>query len=274
MTNKIVIFLIVVIILLTGIILFVSQGVDFNVFESRTEEKETPADEKEEKENGDEIATVEITDTLEDARDGEEYKTVKIGDRWWFAEDLRHECDNYIETETSGGIMPDIKEEYEGEWISTPYNKCIRDMASDYNIVYYQVSILSDDLCPEGWSIPTDEDWKELEAEVGMNFSDTEDEGWRGVDEGDRLKKSDEPFWCHKDIRGEENPKCGVSEFNALPNGYWEESSFYGKGMIGYWWSSSLSGEDSYWVRHLSEDPRVKRKQGHHYNAFAIRCVK
>lgn len=43
---------------------------------------------------------------------------------------------------------------------------------------------------PQGWELPTDEDWKELEQTLGMQKSETDRmEEWRGGNEGTLLKK-------------------------------------------------------------------------------------
>ncbi len=44
---------------------------------------------------------------------------------------------------------------------------------------------------PEGWRLPTDDDWKSLEKTLGMDISEINKlEEWRGVNEGDLLKDS------------------------------------------------------------------------------------
>lgn len=35
------------------------------------------------------------------------------------------------------------------------------------------------DQCPDGWRLPTDEDWKQLELALGMSSKDVDQEGWR-----------------------------------------------------------------------------------------------
>lgn len=35
------------------------------------------------------------------------------------------------------------------------------------------------DLCPNGWRLPTDNDWKQLEMALGMSQSEADKEGWR-----------------------------------------------------------------------------------------------
>ena len=35
-------------------------------------------------------------------------------------------------------------------------------------------------LCPDGWRLPTDEDWKNLERALGMSQADANQKGWRG----------------------------------------------------------------------------------------------
>ncbi len=34
--------------------------------------------------------------------------------------------------------------------------------------------------CPEGWRLPTDDDWQKLERQLGMSQGEAESRGWRG----------------------------------------------------------------------------------------------
>ena len=42
---------------------------------------------------------------------------------------------------------------------------------------------------PEGWRLPTDEDWKKLERAMGMSQGDADATGFRGTEEGDVYKR-------------------------------------------------------------------------------------
>ena len=43
-------------------------------------------------------------------------------------------------------------------------------------------------LCPTGWSVPSDDDWKTLEVFIGMSPADADGTGLRGTNEGFKLK--------------------------------------------------------------------------------------
>ena len=125
-------------------------------------------------------------------------------------------------------------------------------------------------LCPSGWHIPTDDEWKELEMELGMSQIEADAEGHRGTNEGDKLKDV-EADWC------DSSTDCGISGFNALPTGYRGAlGSLFVVGWIGDWWSSS-SDDSSAWRRFMSKysvKASVGRDTGSSWTyGYSVRCV-
>ncbi len=45
-------------------------------------------------------------------------------------------------------------------------------------------------ICPDGWHLPTDEEFKTMEMALGMSQSEADNTGWRGTDEGSKLKEA------------------------------------------------------------------------------------
>lgn len=43
--------------------------------------------------------------------------------------------------------------------------------------------------------MPSDDEWKELEMYLGMSQADADSEGWRGTDEGGKLKETGTTHW-------------------------------------------------------------------------------
>ncbi len=43
-------------------------------------------------------------------------------------------------------------------------------------------------ICPTGWHLPTDSEWKTLEMALGMTQVQADLTGWRGTDQGTQLK--------------------------------------------------------------------------------------
>ena len=195
---------------------------------------------------------------------GYDYSTVEIGDQCWFAEDLRYDDGCSGNTWNS----------------SAPFNACddAIDGTTDYGNFLYQwgaamdgsVEEYAQGLCPDGWFIPTDEIWKELEGYVdstyGIGHSQWDGTSYRGDDAGDQLKDPDEG-WCNAS-------PCGETGWDALPGGYRNTSgSIYLVGSYGYWWSSSVDG-DSAWSRGLdSSNSGVDRYSVSQAYGFSVRCV-
>ena len=193
---------------------------------------------------------------LTDARDGQSYKTKKIGDQWWMAENLNYET------------------------LTASY--CYYDLPSNCNIygrLYSDPAIVY--ACPDGWHLPTDEEWKEMERFLGMSESDVNNSG----DERDTGSVGDKL----KSVSGWELGHNGTNEsgFDALPGGFWWSyytnmntyliEGYDGLGFNATFWSSTrgnLPGPNRQWVRRLYPNEVVGREQWLISWRASIRCVK
>jgi uncharacterized protein (TIGR02145 family) len=184
--------------------------------------------------------------TFTDTRDNQDYKWVKIGNQIWMAENL-----NY-------------KTAY-GSW-------CYDDKESNCNIYgrLYNWETAKQ-VCPDGWHLPTDEEWKELERYLGMSEKENEKKGIRGTDEGGKLKETGLTHWMAPNTDA-----TNESGFTALPGGYHLASgAFHSIGSYGLWWSSSESNAKNAWRRLLSFDySTVLRNDLSKEFGFSVRCVR
>lgn len=178
------------------------------------------------------------------------YPTTIVGGRRWMAENLRTSRYSngdpipFVPTATQWGGL-DM-----GAW-------CYYDGDAGYDTFHgklYNWDAASDsrNVCPLGWHVPTDEDWQELEAAVGVDSAQLNSTGPRGVagNAGGQLKSMD--MW--------NAPNQGATdsyEFDALPGGLrFEPGGFGQSGTKGYWWSSTELDSLQAWQRSLSNDNR------------------
>ena len=97
-------------------------------------------------------------------------------------------------------------------------------------------------ICPAGWYVPTDLEWRQLEMAYGMTATQANTDGaWRGYDEGTRLKSG------------------GNSGFNATLSGYDATSNI---NTVGYYWTST---------RHTSSTSYAFYRYFHKSNATIYR---
>ena len=133
--------------------------------------------------------------TFTDSRDGQEYKTVQIGVQVWMAENLNYLTDN--------------------SWCygNDPTN-CIT-----YGRLYDWETALN--VCPEGWHLPTDAEWKGLTYNLGGEEV-----------AGDNLKEAGLAHW-ESSNEGATNSIC----FTGLPGGSRFSPGYFDfLGHYGYWW--------------------------------------
>ena len=203
--------------------------------------------------------------------DGNVYQTVKIGNQWWMAENLK------VTHYRNGEAIPNVT--VDTEWINLRTGAyCSYDNA-DSNIAFYGLLYnwfaIADirKIAPEGWHVPRDAEWKELEKYLGMGQSDADALGWRGTNEGGKLKERGTLHWL--------SPNTGATNttgFTGLPGGY-----RYGGtgefldlgGLGGAWWSTSAYGASSAWFRSLSYHfVQVYRLYSNWKSGLSVRCVR
>lgn len=211
------------------------------------------------------------------AYQGYEYATVLIGDQCWFAENLRstqytngdsiaNSLSNLEWQTTSSGAIAVYGEN--DTCLSSVNAPCDADQALlEYGRLYNGYAVTDERLlCPVGWHVPTDQEWKDLEVFLGMSEVAADSVEFRGTDEGNQLKS----------MTGWYDGGNGSNEvgFSALPGGYREALVFGYPLEYGVWWSSSVVGEEA-WGRSISAyDARVNRGLGFLWYGFSVRCLK
>jgi uncharacterized protein (TIGR02145 family) len=204
--------------------------------------------------------------------DGYPYSTVKIGSQCWFNENLR--TTRYRGGDAIPGDLSDSEWTSATEGAQTVYgegwsevyagSEDESDNLATYGRLYNWYAVNdSRGLCPAGWHVPSDAEWKELEMALGMTQAQANEEGFRGDDIGAQLKM---PSWGGTNSSG----------FSALPGGARSSGNGYfdGQGDYGFWWSSSPNGTYA-WSRYLnSGSSSVSRDYANSRLGFSVRCVR
>jgi uncharacterized protein (TIGR02145 family) len=201
--------------------------------------------------------------------DGNVYKIVKIGNQWWMAENLK------VTHYRNGEAIPNVTDDTQwsnlitGAWCN--YNNDDANTTTYGRLYNWYAVNDSRIIAPSGWHVPTDEEWKELEMYLGMSQSEADNTGWRGTDEGAKMKESGTTHW--------NSPNTGAtneSGFTALPGGYrYYGGTFYSMCLYAGFWSSTGSGSDSAWYRYLNySGSDVYRSSYDKQDGFSVRCIR
>ncbi|MEP0987293.1 fibrobacter succinogenes major paralogous domain-containing protein [Ekhidna sp.] len=166
--------------------------------------------------------------------DGNQYEVIQLSSVNWMAENLKVTHDRegdeilyYIPNGDSGNI-------------------------ETYGLLYdFEIACK---VCPEGWRLPTNEEWETLfdfsENNNASNFKDTR-------------------FW-------DEEKNTNSTQFSARPTGIGnnqEHPNNFGDNTL--FWSSSKEQEHFIWTYILEKGKNTIRKASQHPTyAFSVRCVK
>jgi uncharacterized protein (TIGR02145 family) len=194
------------------------------------------------------------------------YKTVTIGNQIWMAENLKTTLFN------DGKPIPQVKGTAEWENLKTPaycwYDNDRTTYRETYGALYNWYAVNTGKLCPTGWHVPSDAEWKTLTLFLGDSIS------WTKEVSGIKLKEAGNAHWAFNDSIASTN-EYG---FTALPGGTRTiYGVFFGIGYEGRWWSST---EDEY-----NKDDAKNREMRYEYGSvteiqqykqfgMSVRCIK
>ncbi|TVQ10337.1 MAG: hypothetical protein EA361_14140 [Bacteroidetes bacterium] len=191
------------------------------------------------------------------------YKTIKIGEQIWMAENLA--TTKYHD----GTPIRNVTANTEWSNLTTAaYCWYENDNESNYGILYNWYVFETRNVCPTGWHVPADYEWRTLEMHLGMSYEESIQFGSRGTDEGSKLKSTN--GWQ------EDGNGTNESGFTALPGGYrGTDGSFYNAGGWCYLWSRTETNSLGAWNRLLYHyGDKVNRNNIHKENGFSVRCLK
>ncbi|HQK70472.1 MAG TPA: FISUMP domain-containing protein [Bacteroidales bacterium] len=192
------------------------------------------------------------------------YSTVTIGSQVWMAENLRTTRYN------DNSLIPNVKESSNWINLSTPAYCWFGNDANkaDWGALYNWFTVQTGRLCPTGWHVPTDDDFKTLELYLNLSPEQVGSWYWRGTDQGSRLKSTS--GWDE----GENGTNS--SGFSALPYGYRfaGNGDFNGLGILTYWWSSDYYDEYAIYRRIDGNESGIYRYATSKKGGKYVRCIK
>lgn len=217
--------------------------------------------------------------------DKQSYPIVKIGDQWWMAENLA-----YLPKVSPPSVGSDTaKVYYVYNYFGTDINKAKGTTFYDiYGVLYNWSAAMNNPIltipnefpvegvCPYGWHIPGDAEWKEL-----LNYLKNNGYGYEG--NGEDIAKSLASACCwnvnpYPGTPGNEYFSNNKSGFSGLPGGRRDiNGSFYDVKMLGHWWSWNEYLTNFNWAITISDggpyyinygDANVKDF------GFSVRCIK
>lgn len=163
----------------------------------------------------------------------QKYRTTKVGSQVWLAQNLNFDPKN------DDGVC------YNDSTIN-----CIK-----YGRLYsWNTAKL---VCPKGWHLPSDDEWKQLEKSAGMPLNEVDEESGRGETSwgegvGIRLM-ADSTEWERQRGSDQYSESSDVYGFTALGGGVYSTHTLEYKDLnrIGYWWTSSAYNSNNAWMRSM-----------------------
>lgn len=199
--------------------------------------------------------------------DGNEYPIVRIGSQQWLGANLRTRHFNdgtaisYLEDQDAWAACENSEEAACCVYGNDPAN------GERYGLLYNWHAIHTGKLCPEGWHVPSVDEWEILNSSVGGETGEA----------GAVLKAVS--GWC--DTWGDSKPEYqGTDEygFTALPGGARKDNGFETLGSKATWWTTNTTAVSSLSALYARLDATDQvlstRSSWGKETGCSVRCVK
>ncbi|HLF36112.1 MAG TPA: fibrobacter succinogenes major paralogous domain-containing protein [Cyclobacteriaceae bacterium] len=190
--------------------------------------------------------------------DGISYNTVKIGDQLWMSENLKTTKYN------DGTPIPLVTDNTAWSNLKTPgycwYNNDDGTFKNTYGALYNWYAVDTDKLCPAGWHIPTNDEWRTMINFIGDSSI-----------AGNKMKEVGTIHWTSPNTDA-----TNESGFTALPGGARYYNGYFADiGNFGYWWTTTEIDSTSALIRLLyCSSPGIYTDRYDKWDGYSVRCLK
>jgi uncharacterized protein (TIGR02145 family) len=192
--------------------------------------------------------------------DGNIYNSTTIGSQVWMASNLK--TTKYKD----GTVIPLVTSTTAWANLKTPGYCWYNNDATNKNIygaMYNWYTVKTGNLCPTGWHVPSDAEWKTtLATHIGSTKVD-----------GGKMKETGTSHWLSPNVGATNETK-----FTALPGGYRSQlnSTFWDIKSYGYWWTSTeyITWETAFHWYMGYNDIDVHSGADAEGSGLSVRCVK
>ena len=200
--------------------------------------------------------------------EGQVYNTIQIFSQCWLKENLN------VGTMIQGSENMADNDTIEKYCYNNDPDSCTKygGLYQWYEMMQYTTQQGAQGICPQGWHLPTDEEWKILEGTVdsqyGVGDPEWDGDDLRGYDAGKNLKTTS--GWYSN---GNGTDLFG---FSGLPGGLrYGYCYFDGVGSYGYWWTSTELNYYYAWSRILDYCyPDLYRYHSFKIFGYSVRCLR
>jgi uncharacterized protein (TIGR02145 family) len=202
--------------------------------------------------------------------EGQVYNTIQVFSQCWLKENLN-----------VGGMIPGTMEQLNNGTIEKYCYNNEPDSCTKYGGLYqwdemmqYTTQQGARGICPPGWHLPTDEEWKVLEGSVDSQYGIGDPEwdlygDYRGYDAGTNMKAAS--GWY------DGGNGTDLFDFSAIPGGTrFYDGNFQDIETYGGWWPSTEYGAEFAWYRYLWYDSQGMglNTVGYKKLGFSVRCLR
>lgn len=198
------------------------------------------------------------------------YHTIRIGSQCWLRENLDIGDPIAVnQDQLDNGIIEKYCQNLNDGWPCGVYG----GLYQWDEMMQYGTTEGAQGICPSGWHVPSDNEWKILEGNMDSMYG-TSDPFWnytgsRGYDAGKNMK-SIMDFW------NTPSSNIDMMGFRALPGGMSSTSGIGGLGEQAYFWTSTLHNPVWAYFRSINDGGNgdVNRNYQTKTRGCSVRCIR